>query len=367
MIGKISINGQIGSVGLAQGVELIDVIQQVKAQPLATSFDVYINSEGGVVDVGFDIYNYLKNLGKPVNTIGSGIVASIATVIFMAGQTRTLKGNTQFMVHLPRTNPNSFINSEEAEQLTDHIKKTEKTMIDFYAGFTDIDSDSLKSLLKNETWLTPEQAKTFGFITEHQTELKAVAYFEHNSKTDKQMSTMTAEDKSWIEKKFEDIASLFKSKTVALILQDSNGVEVNFPDLADDATPAIGDVATVEGQPAEGVFVMPQLGNASVTFVAGAITEIVEAEAEGDEDEEMAKLKAENEQLKSELAEIASAKEAEVAKAEKQLKKIEAEFIAFKGEIVAKLDIDEKKEPKKKEPKTVNLAQERLNKLKNRK
>ena len=83
MQGNIFINGLIGSFGTEQGVELIDIIQQVKKQPNATSFKVNINSEGGAVDVGFDIYNYLRSLGKPIETFGSGLVASIATVNLM--------------------------------------------------------------------------------------------------------------------------------------------------------------------------------------------------------------------------------------------------------------------------------------------
>ena len=85
MTGNIYISGQIGTFDGTPGTELIDIVSQVKSQPKATAFNVHINSEGGLVDVGFDIYNYLKSLGKPITTIGSGIVASIATVIFMAG------------------------------------------------------------------------------------------------------------------------------------------------------------------------------------------------------------------------------------------------------------------------------------------
>lgn len=76
MTGNIYISGQIGNFDGVKGVELLDVIAQVRNQPEATDFNVHINSEGGLVDVGFDIYHYLKSLGKPVTTIGSGIVAT---------------------------------------------------------------------------------------------------------------------------------------------------------------------------------------------------------------------------------------------------------------------------------------------------
>ena len=91
MTGNIYINGSIGTFYdengnvLDQGVNLLDVILQVKNQPKAEAFKVYIDSPGGYVDVGFEIYDYLKSLNKPITTIGQGLVASIATVIFMAG------------------------------------------------------------------------------------------------------------------------------------------------------------------------------------------------------------------------------------------------------------------------------------------
>jgi ATP-dependent protease ClpP protease subunit len=43
-------------------VTLLDVIKQVKQQSAAESFLVKIDSVGGYVDCGNDIYNYLKNL-----------------------------------------------------------------------------------------------------------------------------------------------------------------------------------------------------------------------------------------------------------------------------------------------------------------
>ncbi|WP_294734552.1 hypothetical protein [uncultured Flavobacterium sp.] len=53
MTGNIYISGQIDTFDGVTGTELIDVVSQVKKQPKATAFNVHINSEGGLVDVGF--------------------------------------------------------------------------------------------------------------------------------------------------------------------------------------------------------------------------------------------------------------------------------------------------------------------------
>jgi ATP-dependent protease ClpP protease subunit len=49
------------------------LIKQVKQQSAAESFLVKIDSVGGYVDCGNDIYNYLKNLDVPVTTHNKSI------------------------------------------------------------------------------------------------------------------------------------------------------------------------------------------------------------------------------------------------------------------------------------------------------
>jgi ATP-dependent Clp protease protease subunit len=149
MTGNIYISGQIGTFDGVAGVELIDVIGQVKKQPQASAFNVHINSEGGLVDVGFDIYHYLKALGKPITTIGSGIVASIATVIFMAGNQRQVRENTPFMIHLPWGG--SMGTANELEQFADQLRAIEKKMVGFYKKALNLQEQALLPLLKNET------------------------------------------------------------------------------------------------------------------------------------------------------------------------------------------------------------------------
>lgn len=354
MIGKIYINGQIGANKDEVGVNLIDVIRQVQAQPLATSYDVHINSKGGYVEVGFDIYDYLKSLTVPVNTIGEGIVASIATVVFMAGESRTLEPNTRFMIHLPSGQAKGT--AEEIAYYSEILKQSEARMVKFYTNATGLAPEAITPLLKSETFLTYEDAKSMNFVTANEIPLSIVAKYEKlNTKID---NKMTQEDKSWLEEQFSKFTALFGSKPKAIMLADSNGVEIEFPNVEDGQTPAVGDEGKVNGNPAEGEYIMPQLDNATVVFVAGVITEIKPA----DSGDEMAKVLAENEALKQQLAEAtAKATEIETASTAK-LTAIETEFTNFKAQVTAKFE--DKKEERKGKDGEVSVAQERLNKLK---
>jgi len=334
MIGNIYISGQIGDFDGVTGVNLIDVIGQVKKQPEALSFNVHINSEGGLVDVGFDIFNYLKSLGKPVTTIGSGIVASIATVIFMAGATRMIRENTPFMIHMPWGGGQG--NADEMEAFTAELRLIEKQLTDFYKKELDLTPEAIEPLLKNETWLSPEQLTTLGFTNAEV--FKAVAKTHFKLKN----NDMTDNDKSWIEKTFSKMfAKLTPVKNK--LVQDATGAELDFTDLADDAPIETGAAATIDGSPAEGEYTLPD-GTVYV-FSAGLLTEIKEPSG----DDEVATLKAENERLTQELA----AKDTAHTETIDDIKK---EVVALKKQVTSKFSVETKKDTKKPDADTDRTA-----------
>ena len=314
---NIFINGLIGTIYDSQGnvkekgVELIDVIKQVQNAPFADGYNVYINSEGGVVETGFEIYDYLKSIGKQINTIGTGQVASIATIIFMAGESRKLKTGTNFLIHLPMIGVDGFLNSQELEQAKLDLAPIEKRLIDFYKKATGLSEEAIAPLLKRETSLNPSDAFDLKFATEYDVEFnKAVAYLKKdNLNNDNQM---TENDKSWIEEKFSGILNLIKGKepkigfnVVALTkgtivnvdVTDANGTIVTFPDVADGTMPVVGDKAMVDGKPAEGEYLMPD--GSTFIFAGGELTQIVEPM---EQEVDVTALQSEIEDLKSQLA-----------------------------------------------------------------
>lgn len=334
MIGNIYITRQIGSFDGFKGVELLDVMKQVKEYPDATAYNVYIDSEGGLVDTGFDIYNYLISLGKPITTIGTGMVASIATVIFMAGQTRYIQEGTRFMIHLPWDMPVG--NSYELQMVVDSLEQYNKRMVDFYKKALDIQEEGILPLLKNETWLTPEQLNTLGFTNSQVPQLTAVAKLKPKNNTNNNNMELTEKDKGWLKEQLDAVAKLFKGKPKAKVLTDANGVSVDFTDVADDAAITVGMMATIDGAPAEGSYVMSD-GNTYV-FVAGELTEIIEAEPTDDAAAKLAALEAENEALKAER----DAALASVTEKENENKEIEKAFNKLKTEVKSKFDFDGK-------------------------
>ncbi|MCG2611502.1 ATP-dependent Clp protease proteolytic subunit [Flavobacterium sp. SM15] len=266
MIGKIYINGVIGV-----DTTLVDVVRQVKNQPLATSFLVKVHSEGGYVEDGFDIYDYLKNLDKekPVTT-STTMAYSIASVVFMAGSTRLIPNNANqvYMIHLPWMEVvgdsiviNDYLNG---------LKDAENRLINFYTDALSIDKGTIHSLLKNETYLNADECLDFGIATGLEVPLKAVAKL-HNNENENNESLMNK-----LTKKLDAIWNKLNGIKAELVLQDATGVELVFPDLEASDVASVDAKVTVDGQPAEGDFLMPD--GSTVVAKGGVVTEIKPAE-----------------------------------------------------------------------------------------
>jgi len=122
-----------------------------------------------------------------------------------------------------------------------------------------------------------------------------------------------------MESLFERVLGKFRHNMYNKVIQDATGSEIDFIDLPDDSTIEVGAMATVQGKPAEGEFLLPD--GFTYVFTAGELTEIIEPE----EDAEAAALRAENKALKRQITDIKS------------------EVLALKRQVSSKFSVDGKK------------------------
>jgi ATP-dependent Clp protease, protease subunit len=139
----------------------------------ANTYNVYINSGGGLVTDAMAIHDLLVQLqgkGKTVNTVGRGVIASAATYILMAGKKPKMSKNSWFMIH----NVSGFAwgTVNEVEQMAATLRKFNDTTRDFYADATGLSKDEIANYMNAETWFTADEAKDNGFIAEVTGEVK---------------------------------------------------------------------------------------------------------------------------------------------------------------------------------------------------
>ncbi len=93
---------------------------------------IHLNSPGGLIDQGFAIYDLIKQSRKQVCIIGYGIVASMASVILQAADTRLLMPNSSLMVH----NATLSVSDTPTHGLKSYLKllgRDEDFMLNLYA------------------------------------------------------------------------------------------------------------------------------------------------------------------------------------------------------------------------------------------
>ena len=335
VIGTVDIIGVIGDISndpyFEEGTRFttfLDVVRQVEAQKDAEKFLISIDSPGGLVEDGDEIFDYLKSLQVPLKTYARNVCASMATKLFMVGQERVIYEGCEFMIHNPWGNTTG--DASQIENYASELRRMEKKFIDFYSEYTGTSKEAIKPLMNKESVLTAQQAVDLGFATEiFNNELKAVAILKKNTMSDNAITKEEA--KSLLDSFGEKLKNFFNpEKPKMLVVQDVNGVEIDFPDVAEGETPAIGDSATVDGSPADGEYTTPD-GKVHV-FEGGSLSEV--REPEGEEDDEMAQLKEENENLKEQLASVnakAEESENEIQNYKSKFEELETEYEKIKN------------------------------------
>lgn len=148
------LESDVSSYNLSKQLEQLGDVDEI---------DVYINSYGGEVAEGLAIYNALKRHKAKVTTWCDGFACSIASVIFMAGDTRIMSNASLLMIHNAWTRVSG--NANELRKQADDLDTITQASINAYMEKVNISEEELKELLDEEKWLSPQEALGKGFAT----------------------------------------------------------------------------------------------------------------------------------------------------------------------------------------------------------
>ena len=174
---EITLHDEIGFWG-TQSKEFTQLLNENKN---ISTINIDINSPGGVVFDGFSIYNNLKSHPATVNIKVSGVAASIASVIAMAGDNIDMPENSMMMIHKPMIN---FLMNNDADKLrknADVLDKMEKGIIAAYRSRTEKSESELATMLAETTWFTAKEAKDIGFADTVSDEIEVKNFFDFNT------------------------------------------------------------------------------------------------------------------------------------------------------------------------------------------
>lgn len=171
MAKKVELYGVIGSEWW--GKTAAQLVAELRAIAMADDDDndveLHINSGGGYVDDAVAMYSRLREHAKAndaeIHVIIDGLAASAATLVAMAGDVVSMPDTAAFMIHQPW----SFAagSSPKLRKSADVLDLYEDRMVAAYLRkASELDEAELRSLLAEETWMSAEDAKSYGFIDE---------------------------------------------------------------------------------------------------------------------------------------------------------------------------------------------------------
>ena len=146
-----------------------DVANIVQAQLLylqslddKADISLYLNTPGGIVSAGLGIYDTMQLIKPNVNTICTGLAASMGSILLVAGKERSILPHAKVMIHQPLGGvagqaSDILIEAEEIKKCRDELCNilAEHTKQPFDHVFQDMDRDH---------WFTAQEAIDYGLV-----------------------------------------------------------------------------------------------------------------------------------------------------------------------------------------------------------
>lgn len=142
---------------LSQCIMLLDSINH---DPI----ELYINSPGGSIDDGFALIDLMRSVKSPVHTIAQGTVASMATLIFIAGNKRLAYKHSVLMLHDLFAGVADY--GAKMKDRVDFFDKEWFAIRNHIQTYTKLTPEEIEKSRNGELWIFVDEAKEKGLIDE---------------------------------------------------------------------------------------------------------------------------------------------------------------------------------------------------------
>lgn len=159
---ELFLDGVVGADFFGEGITaaaVSDALAKIKGR--AT---IRINSPGGSADEGVAIYNLLRRHDGGVDTHNEALAASAASIIFLAGDKRTMERGSKLMIH--RAHTIAIGNTSEMAKMSEVLAMYDKELAAIYGEYMDASPDEIMGMMDAETWMDGEVAVANGLATD---------------------------------------------------------------------------------------------------------------------------------------------------------------------------------------------------------
>ncbi|CAJ1003887.1 head maturation protease, ClpP-related [Brevibacillus aydinogluensis] len=139
-------------------------VNQLIQEANGDDLEVIINSGGGDVFSGSEIYTALKDYPGNVTVKIIGVAASAASVIAMGGKKVMMSPTAQLMIHNASTS--TWGDKRDHRHAAEFLQTIDASIANAYRLKTGMSQNELLTLMNKETWMNAQDALEKGFIDE---------------------------------------------------------------------------------------------------------------------------------------------------------------------------------------------------------
>jgi len=161
--GMIYMDGDIDS---DMAIRIGKSILWLNAQDDIKEISLYINSGGGSVVAGFDIYDIIRHSKTPVTGVVYRYANSMATVVLQACKVRKALRHGDICIHNIKINEEWHKFEENLEEALRVPKKNQQEIYEIMAERTGRSMEEIRNAFRESKTMCAEEAKEFGLIDE---------------------------------------------------------------------------------------------------------------------------------------------------------------------------------------------------------
>lgn len=153
------------AVDMKTAQKIIDLLFILEQESTEKPIYLFINSPGGEVNSGLAIYDVMQFIKPKIYTIGCGLVASIAAIIFLQPEkeNRLSLPSSEFLLHQPSVGGIQG-SASDLEIHANQILKMRTSLNQIIAQKTAQNMESVEKHTRRDFWMDAQQAYKYGMV-----------------------------------------------------------------------------------------------------------------------------------------------------------------------------------------------------------
>ena len=159
---QIILSGEINEENTAKTIKQLLLLEADSDKPIY----IYIDSPGGSIDSGFGIYDMIRFVNAPVYTIGTGLIASMGSIILLSvpKERRFALPNSHYLIHQPLIGGVARGVATDLSIQAAEIAKSKDKLIKLIAAETGKSEEQVRADCDRDHWLTADEALSYGLV-----------------------------------------------------------------------------------------------------------------------------------------------------------------------------------------------------------